>query len=109
CFFVEGRRGHTRWVSDWSSDVCSSDLIVVAATEEDMWGKLAVLMGRSDWATDASLKSAEARREIEDRIATGIEAWTLTRNADQRSEERRVGKEGRTRCGRCLQREREER
>src|SRR5262249_57384980 len=25
CFFSRRRR-HTRWVSDWSSDVCSSDL-----------------------------------------------------------------------------------
>src|SRR5262249_58598932 len=26
CFFFSSRRGHTRLVSDWSSDVCSSDL-----------------------------------------------------------------------------------
>src|SRR5690625_6452073 len=25
-FFVSGRRRHTRWPRDWSSDVCSSDL-----------------------------------------------------------------------------------
>src|SRR5215213_4088500 len=25
-FFFSSRRRHTRWVSDWSSDVCSSDL-----------------------------------------------------------------------------------
>src|SRR5690625_3927798 len=27
CFFFSGRRRHTRWPRDWSSDVCSSDLI----------------------------------------------------------------------------------
>src|SRR5215213_293136 len=27
CFFFSSRRRHTRLVSDWSSDVCSSDLI----------------------------------------------------------------------------------
>src|SRR5438876_958848 len=26
CFFFSSRRRHTRWTSDWSSDVCSSDL-----------------------------------------------------------------------------------
>src|SRR5690625_7459203 len=31
CFFFSSRRRHTRWPRDWSSDVCSSDLIV--ATE----------------------------------------------------------------------------
>src|SRR5690625_7847094 len=27
-FFVSSRRRHTRWPRDWSSDVCSSDLIL---------------------------------------------------------------------------------
>src|SRR5258706_3158838 len=27
CFFFSSRRRHTRLVSDWSSDVCSSDLM----------------------------------------------------------------------------------
>src|SRR5262249_59982965 len=27
CFFFSSRRRHTRLVSDWSSDVCSSDLL----------------------------------------------------------------------------------
>src|SRR5262249_55185504 len=29
CFFFSSRRRHTRLVSDWSSDVCSSDLFLV--------------------------------------------------------------------------------
>ncbi|WP_141713668.1 CaiB/BaiF CoA transferase family protein, partial [Bradyrhizobium elkanii] len=57
--------------------------IVVTATDEDMWHRLALLIGRPDWAMDASLKSAEARRGIEDVIERGVEAWTLTRPADQ--------------------------
>ena len=28
-FFFSSRRRHTRLVSDWSSDVCSSDLLVL--------------------------------------------------------------------------------
>src|SRR5690348_17896347 len=27
CFFFSSRRRHTRWTGDWSSDVCSSDLV----------------------------------------------------------------------------------
>ncbi|MGY8678615.1 CoA transferase, partial [Bradyrhizobium sp. UFLA05-153] len=57
--------------------------IVVAATDDDMWPRLAILIGRQDWAADTSLKSAEDRRGIEDVIERGIEAWTLTRDADQ--------------------------
>src|SRR5689334_24172931 len=30
CFFFSSRRRHTRWNCDWSSDVCSSDLIALA-------------------------------------------------------------------------------
>src|SRR5579863_7533001 len=28
CFFFSSRRRHTRWTGDWSSDVCSSDLVL---------------------------------------------------------------------------------
>src|SRR5579863_10477911 len=27
CFFFSSRRRHTIWTGDWSSDVCSSDLV----------------------------------------------------------------------------------
>src|SRR5438874_7304632 len=33
CFFFSSRRRHTRSLRDWSSDVCSSDLLLVVATE----------------------------------------------------------------------------
>ncbi|WP_128932082.1 CaiB/BaiF CoA-transferase family protein [Bradyrhizobium zhanjiangense] len=57
--------------------------IMIAVTSADMWQNLAVVIGRPDWATDASLMSAEARRGIEDVIEASIEAWTSTRDADQ--------------------------
>src|SRR5690348_14385850 len=31
CFFFSSRRRHTRWTGDWSSDVCSSDLMLIAS------------------------------------------------------------------------------
>ncbi|MBB4376351.1 crotonobetainyl-CoA:carnitine CoA-transferase CaiB-like acyl-CoA transferase [Bradyrhizobium sp. SBR1B] len=57
--------------------------LIVAATDNEMWQRLASLIGRRDWAMDASLNSAEARRSIESDIENAIEAWTRTRNADQ--------------------------
>ncbi|WP_035663681.1 CoA transferase [Bradyrhizobium sp. Ec3.3] len=57
--------------------------VMIAASDENMWQRLAILIGRSDWAIDASLRSAEARRGIEDEIESAIEAWTITRDADQ--------------------------
>ncbi|MDE5458925.1 CoA transferase [Bradyrhizobium sp. CSA112] len=57
--------------------------IMVAATNEDMWQRLALVIGRPDWAADPSLKSEQARRGIEDVLERVIEAWTLTRDADQ--------------------------
>src|SRR5690606_39878946 len=34
CFFFSSRRRHTRFSRDWSSDVCSSDLLGCASSNE---------------------------------------------------------------------------
>ncbi|MCK1682822.1 CoA transferase [Bradyrhizobium sp. 147] len=57
--------------------------IVIAVTDPDMWRRLASIIGRPDWAADASLNSAEARRCVENEIETVIAAWTLSRDADE--------------------------
>ncbi|MGY3363369.1 crotonobetainyl-CoA:carnitine CoA-transferase CaiB-like acyl-CoA transferase [Bradyrhizobium sp. GM2.4] len=57
--------------------------IVLAATDEDMWRRLALLIGRRDWSADESLRTTEARRAIEGAIEGGIETWTLARDPDQ--------------------------
>src|SRR5437588_8318151 len=58
-FFFSSRRRHTRSLCDWSSDVCSSDLLWAAHLKPEMGGqgygqvKLALLnelLGRSRWA-----------------------------------------------------------
>src|SRR6267154_5936563 len=36
-FFFSSRRRHTRWTGDWSSDVCSSDLIVKESVPRASW------------------------------------------------------------------------
>src|SRR5437870_10183623 len=69
-FFFSSRRRHTRWPRDWSSDVCSSDLVQ----------QLAV--------------AVNAQRKTAYQIILGGLKFSL-RGA--RSEERRVGKECRSR------------
>ncbi|MFB9269285.1 CaiB/BaiF CoA transferase family protein [Bradyrhizobium erythrophlei] len=56
--------------------------IVVAVSGDAMWPKLARLLGREDWATDAKLKSAAGRRAIEAEIEAAITAWTSARDPD---------------------------
>src|SRR5207253_4041370 len=68
-FFFSSRRRHTRWPRDWSSDVCSSDLLL-----------------------HLEVAQAEATRDLEVKKAQYNE---LVKR--QRSEERRVGKECRSR------------
>src|SRR5437762_14270347 len=38
-FFFSSRRRHTRYIGDWSSDVCSSDLTSVRAFENSFHGR----------------------------------------------------------------------
>src|SRR5438093_11358646 len=76
CFFFSGRRRHTRLVSDWSSDVCSSDL---SDERYRAWVYLGVTEGA---ATPIFL------------LNPGRE--TIIEEGETRSEERRVGKEGRS-------------
>src|SRR5690606_39797611 len=40
CFFFSGRRRHTRFSRDWSSDVCSSDLTPGPGSRSGVEGQL---------------------------------------------------------------------
>src|SRR5699024_11930001 len=82
--FFSSRRRHTRSKRDWSSDVCSSDLEVEYLVNNAGFGLFGLAVERD-------------RAEQLNMISVNIRALTdLTlRFADQRSEERRVGKEGR--------------
>src|SRR5260221_9747247 len=87
-FFFSSRRRHTRSLCDWSSDVCSSDLM-------SLWkffhvsrnSELIIVLGE-DIAALAGL--ALALIAILLALVTGIPMF-------DRSEERRVGKECRSR------------
>src|SRR5690348_18307223 len=72
--FFSSRRRHTRWTGDWSSDVCSSDLVFAAA--------LPVL--------------AAVGEDAGEELFTGFVAAAFSLGEfglGGRSEERRVGKE----------------
>src|SRR5437870_13760009 len=44
-FFFSSRRRHTRWPRDWSSDVCSSDLMTVPVNDAGEYQVLALIPG----------------------------------------------------------------
>src|SRR5215213_2461755 len=77
-FFFSSRRRHTRLVSDWSSDVCSSDLVIrgggmqpgqVGADQPDLEGSMALDAGEDQvaagrdvpWHVDQAAEVAEER------------------------------------------------
>src|SRR5258706_1020404 len=93
-FFFPSRRRHTRLVSDWSSDVCSSDL-------PPRKGVVIHPVCSSKWVT-AAKQQLGTRLTIERvRAETLRLRWREKHGVEQRlrgrSEERRVGKEGRSR------------
>src|SRR5437764_7309622 len=87
-FFFSSRRRHTRYIGDWSSDVCSSDLGARGcdSPEELVW--------RRRWYGRHA--GVGLRQEVlnDDFLDMAV---TLVKVADGRSEERRVGKECRSR------------
>src|SRR3712207_7646180 len=89
-FFFSSRRRHTRYWRDWSSDVCSSDLLIAAALA------LASLASFSPAA--AQKKGAVPKRPKLQFTTDTNDAIAYYRLGEQmRSEERRVGKECRSR------------
>src|SRR5207245_3720371 len=82
-FFFSSRRRHTRCYRDWSSDVCSSDLVVVTLVLTPVmlvFGEIIPKAVARAWATSLILR---LYRPL---------LWTSV----VRSEERRVGKECRS-------------
>src|SRR5207253_6043815 len=97
--FFSSRRRHTRWPRDWSSDVCSSDLHVIEGhlTTGDMVVFFAYVtnlyspmkaLARLSYVTSKASVGAERIADIM-RVRSEV--------TDHRSEERRVGKECRSR------------
>src|SRR5439155_18791588 len=95
-FFFSSRRRHTRWPRDWSSDVCSSDLLEAHGIPPiDL-----VCVNLYEFEKVAAKLDAPLEELIEN---IDIGGPTMIRAAAKnwqdvavRSEERRVGKEGRS-------------
>src|SRR5690348_17589241 len=86
-FFFSSRRRHTRWTGDWSSDVCSSDLLHTVR-------RVAIERLRA--------KGFAAESDDSDRPALALSGLLVLHGGIalrilRRSEERRVGKECRSR------------
>src|SRR5262245_65324353 len=85
-FFFSSRRRHTRCLSDWSSDVCSSDLVILSSCH------LVIFVGGHASTSSAASRIAACACSASPRSRTASAGLSLSR----RSEERRVGKEWRS-------------
>src|SRR5690554_8225723 len=89
-FFFSSRRRHTRCGRDWSSDVCSSDLIYFLSDYDDYERE-------GERSTSSYVRFSDYIRLIL-RLFIVINIETVvSKTAVFRSEERRVGKECRSR------------
>src|SRR5437763_16826644 len=100
-FLFSSRRRHTSYIGDWSSDVCSSDLCASLA-----WGVADFGAGYSSRLLPVFVVATTM--QIAGLVFAG--AVVLIGGLDPptwRSEERRVGKEWRSRGWRCWSKSRE--
>src|SRR3546814_1290010 len=94
-FFFKQKTAYEMRISDWSSDVCSSDLIENGSVLQTGVGAV----------PDAILRLLTDRRDLGvhsgmlgDGLVELVEAGVITNARKKRSEERRVGKECVSKC-----------
>src|SRR5699024_12105603 len=93
CYFFASRRRHTRSKRDWSSDVCSSDLVADDGAEHAVQCGLRV----AGIKLSSSVEAAGPGRDVQSAGGVSHRNDGRVGSADEpqrRSEERRVGKEG---------------
>src|SRR2546421_2629655 len=90
-FFFSSRRRHTRSDRDWSSDVCSSDLVSTSFIRLSPSMLLPVHAARAPSRIASCVAISTPNSEA------GASPMNTSRGAPVRSEERRVGKECRSR------------
>src|SRR5260221_10006729 len=89
-FFFSSRRRHTRSLCDWSSDVCSSDLRALVRDFADR------KLTRSEMR-ERELSPRVVDEHVEPYVRASEPSLKRSRAGSERSEERRVGKECRSR------------
>src|SRR5205814_4373282 len=95
-FFFSSRRRHTRCLSDWSSDVCSSDLHIIDISAFCPGGPCGEVLKQEI----APLFGARVTAWVRERLALDLSFTYSRTGVMRRSEERRVGKECRGGGGR---------
>src|SRR5207302_8317843 len=94
-FFFSSRRRHTRFSRDWSSDVCSSDLIARGFTPMSADEMQALRERCAQAAADGRFELYKTSKRHDG--PTGRKQHHYASPEELRSEERRVGKECRIR------------
>src|SRR2546430_12601365 len=94
CVFFSSRRRHTRFDCDWSSDVCSSDLLERVGPWSSV---LKRVRERSAWITTRSDRGLDGTVTLLCLCLLTPFLWSYECRVRCRSEERRVGKECRSR------------
>src|SRR5689334_23702847 len=92
-FFFSSRRRHTRWNCDWSSDVCSSDL----RTTIDFGKLLDFLRGNRRLVRAHAYRPTSPQPGDDQMFLQAVKGLGYRITTKNRSEERRVGKECRSR------------
>src|SRR5256885_4456427 len=68
-FFFSSRRRHTRLQGDWSSDVCSSDLLAIEALETDQAERMAIASPFVAAAIEGAIEARKpARRPLPEHL-----------------------------------------
>src|SRR5256884_3986910 len=91
CFFFSSRRRHTRCSRDWSSDVCSSDLLTAEDTQDPLLHEFTSLRAalRMEHVTDGPelLQNMQQIQNQFDSLEGGGEALGRQLRVPSRSEE----------------------
>src|SRR3712207_8454716 len=98
-FFFSSRRRHTRYWRDWSSDVCSSDLVIFILATTEKHKILPTILSRCqiyDFDRMTVANTIDHLKRVAEKEGITYDEQALELIAE-RSEERRVGKECRSR------------
>src|SRR5690606_40798549 len=97
CFFFSSRRRHTRFSRDWSSDVCSSDLYADDFEEAAAYGSYLAEQANAMIENSVPVEESMVIDYAEFVLPVDNTLFNLAAMLGIRSEERRVGKECRSR------------